>query len=265
MDKPAVVIVPGAWHRPQHYQYVIDGLKNLGYETEGIDLPSVDSSPPHATWEKDAEEVRRVILKYLDTGKDVIALAHSFGGIAMSEAVKGLGKESREAKGLKGSVSRLIYMCAMALPKGQSYASQMVPATPEEEELDKQRKEMQEKYGGMQFKPDGSMVLDKDACRMVLYNGCDPEDADKAVSLLGSFPAGPLSVPVTYTAYLEIPSTYILCRNDQALAACIQERIVAQGNGALHVERCDEGHSPFLSNPNYIVRCVRRAAGRAFS
>lgn len=68
-------------------------------------------------------------------------------------------------------------------------------------------------------------------------------------------------MPVTYTAYLEIPSTYIVCENDQALASCFQERMVAQGNGALRVERCNEGHSPFLSNPTYIVDCIRRAAG----
>jgi pimeloyl-ACP methyl ester carboxylesterase len=151
MIKPAIVIVPGAWHRPQHYHYVIDGLKKLGYEAEGVDLPSIDSSPPHSTWEKDAEEVRRVILKYLDAGKDVITVAHSFGGIAMAEAAKGLGKADREKQGLESSVRQLIYMCAMALPKGQSYAGQMVPATPEEEELDKQRKELQEKHGGIQI------------------------------------------------------------------------------------------------------------------
>lgn len=105
------------------------------------------------------------------------------------------------------------------------------------------------------------MVLDGNVCRAALYNGCDPKDADEAVFLLGSFPAAPLAVPVTYTAYLDIPSTYIVCRNDQALGACIQERIVEQGNGDFDVERCDEGHSPFLSNPAYIVDCVRRAAG----
>lgn len=105
------------------------------------------------------------------------------------------------------------------------------------------------------------MVLDKTACRLALYNDCDPRDTDEAISLLGSFPIGPLSVPVTYTAYLEIPSTYIVCRNDQALPACVQERIVAQGNGAFHVERCDEGHSPFLSNPSYIVNCICKVAG----
>ncbi|CAI7675410.1 unnamed protein product [Penicillium manginii] len=261
MTKPAIVIVPGSWHRPQHYHYVIDGLKKLRYEAEGVDLPSIDSSPPHSTWENDAEEVRRVISKYLDAGKDVITLAHSFGGIAMSEAVKGLGKNDREKKGLVSSVRQLIYMCAMALPKGQSYATQMVPATPEEEALEKQRNELQEKHGGIQIQPDGSMVLDGDICSLALYNDCDPEDVKEAISLLGSFPAAPLAVPVTYTAYLEIPSTYIVCQKDQALPPCVQERIVEQGNGAFHVERCNEGHSPFLSNPSYIVNCVRRAAG----
>jgi hypothetical protein len=44
-------------------------------------------------------------------------------------------------------------MCAMALPKGQSYATQMVPATPEEEALEKQRNELQEKHGGIQIQP----------------------------------------------------------------------------------------------------------------
>jgi pimeloyl-ACP methyl ester carboxylesterase len=105
------------------------------------------------------------------------------------------------------------------------------------------------------------MVLDEFACRKALYHDCDPKYVTEAVSWLGSFPTGPLAVPVTYTAYLEIPSTYIVCRNDQALPVCVQERIVAQGNGAFQVERCDEGHSPFLSNPEYIVDCVRRAAG----
>lgn len=150
MTKPAIVIVPGSWHRPQHYYYVINGLKRLGYEAEGVVLPSIDSNPPHTTWEKDADEVRRVILKHLDAGKDVIPVAHSFGGIAMSEAVKGLGLDSRVKEGFKSSVRHLVYMCAMALPKGQSYVSQMVPASLEEEELAKQRAEMQEKHGGIQ-------------------------------------------------------------------------------------------------------------------
>lgn len=149
MTKPAVVIVPGAWHRPQHYQKVLDGLTAYGYEAVGVDLPSVDSNPPHLTWEEDALEIRRVIAKFLDAGKDVIAVGHSFGGISMSEAVKGLGKASREKKGRKGAVVRLVYMCAMACPKGMSYTSQVMPITPEEEEFDRKFKEMKFTRGGI--------------------------------------------------------------------------------------------------------------------
>lgn len=150
MPNPVVVIVPGSWHRPKHYQRLIDELEKSGYEAVGVTLPSVDSSPPVSSWQQDAEAVRQIILKYLDAGRDVITLAHSFGGVPMSEGVKGLGKQEREAQGLPGGVARLMYMCAMALPKGQTHLGQMQPQTPEEEEVERQRQEYQQK-GGMSF------------------------------------------------------------------------------------------------------------------
>ncbi|KAJ5610995.1 alpha/beta-hydrolase [Penicillium lagena] len=246
MTNPAIVIIPGAWHRPKHYQHLINSLAKVNYEAVGVTMPSVDSSPPHASWDQDAQAVRRVILEYLDAGRDVIAVAHSFGGIAMSEAVKGLGKQDREKQGLKGAVVRLIYMTAMALPKGQTHVGQIKPTTPEEEEIERQRQEMQAKY---------------EIIGLVFYTGCDPKDVQEAVDMLGSFPTGPLSVPATYSAFKEIPSTYIVCNNDLALPVSVQKRMIAQGEGAFHVEECNEGHSPFMSNPGFIVDCIRRAAG----
>jgi hypothetical protein len=71
----------------------------------------------------------------------------------MSEAVKSLGKKERESQGLKGGVIKLIYMCAMALPEGQTHIGQMVPASPEEEEIERQRQEMQAQFGGMNVTP----------------------------------------------------------------------------------------------------------------
>jgi hypothetical protein len=111
---------------------------------------------------------------------------------------------------------------------------------------------------------DGTISIraeDRAAIREIFYNRCDPADADAAFDLLGSHPAGPFVVPVTYTAYLEIPSTYIITENDRALLPSQQERMVARAGGALDVERCQEGHSPFISNPGFIVDCIRRAAG----
>lgn len=150
MPNPTVVIVPGAWHRPAHFQVLIDELAKVHYDTVGVTLPCVDSSPPLPSWDQDAQAIRKVILEKLDAGKDVITLAHSFGGISMSEAVKGLGKKEREAQGLKGGVIKLIYMCAMALPEGQTHLGQMVPASPEEEEIERQNQEMQAQFGGME-------------------------------------------------------------------------------------------------------------------
>ncbi|PYH92744.1 alpha/beta-hydrolase [Aspergillus ellipticus CBS 707.79] len=260
--RPVIVIVPGAWHRPQHYQRLVNELAKDGYEAVAVTMPSVDSSPPHSSWDKDAQAVRQIILVYLESGREVITVAHSFGGIAMSEAVKGLGKSAREQKGLPGGVIRLIYMAAMALPEGQTHLGQTKPQTPEEEEIERQRQEYQAKHGGMQFTPEGAMLLDKDAIRDVFYNRCDPADVDEAVDLLGSFPPALMAVPVTYTAYREIPSTYVVCENDQALPLSVQERMIAQGNGVFHVERCQEGHAPYLSNTRFVVDCVRRAAGK---
>lgn len=148
---PAVVIVPGSWHTPQHYKRLIDRLAACKYKAVGVPLPSVNSSPPLASWDKDAQAVRRAIMANLDTGHDVVAVAHSFGGVAMSEAVKGLGKEARNKQGLPGGVLRLVYMCAMALPEGQTHLGQLQPRTPEEEELERKRQEYGEKHGGMKF------------------------------------------------------------------------------------------------------------------
>ncbi|KAK2762808.1 hypothetical protein FQN54_000983 [Arachnomyces sp. PD_36] len=271
MSKPAIVIVPGSWHRPQHYHLLTSSLSSSGYETTAVATPSLDSHPPHASWDQDAAAVRAVITQYLDAGRDVVAVGHSFGGVVVSEAVKGLGKKGREERGLEGGVVRLVYVCAMALPEGESHVTQMKPVTDEEEEVMRRKDEMNKKVQGIRIeevrlflwakKVDGSMTLNKDIIGEVFYNGCDEKDIAEAIELLGSYPSGPLAVPVTYTAYREIPSTYLICENDQALHVAFQNRMVAQGEGAFDVERCQEGHSPFMSNPKLVAECVRRAAG----
>ncbi|KAL4782687.1 hypothetical protein BJX76DRAFT_358741 [Aspergillus varians] len=186
-------------------------------------MPKTTPQPPSplATWTEDARAARAAITHELDAGRDVIAVAHSFGGIAMSEAVRGLGKEDRRKTGRDPGMLRLVYMCAMALQKSQAHVGQMAPVTAEEERY---------------------LNFPTDASRTIFYNRCDPVDVERAVDLLGTFPPGPLAVPVTCAAYLE-------------------ERMIVKGGGVFVVERCAEGHSPFLSDTSFVVRCLRRAAG----
>jgi len=139
MSKPVIVLVPGAWHRPQHLHKVISGLEKAGYEAHGVALVSVDSDPPVTSWDKDAEAVREVIVKNLEADKDVIVIAHSYGGMVMSEAVKGLGKKARGEQGLKTGVLRLIYMCAIAPRKGETLQDKTKPSTEHEASLAQQQ------------------------------------------------------------------------------------------------------------------------------
>ncbi|KAA8641981.1 hypothetical protein EYZ11_004253 [Aspergillus tanneri] len=261
LKTPAIIITPGAWHTPRHYQRLIDRLSQHNYPAIGVRLPSVNSSPPLHTWEQDAQAVRGAIMEKLNGGLDVVAVSHSFGGIIMSEAVKGLGKASRQKQGFSTGILRLVYMCSMAIPQGQTHVGQMKAITPEEEKQEKRRRQEADISGGMRYTKDGAIIISRDAARKVFYNRCDPADVEEALDMLGSFPSGPLTVPATYTAYREIPSTYIVCENDNALPLPFQERMIAQGGGVFHVERCQEGHSPFLSNPEFVVQCIQRAAG----
>jgi cell fate (sporulation/competence/biofilm development) regulator YmcA (YheA/YmcA/DUF963 family) len=124
--------VPGAWHKPQHYQKIIDRLQAYQYEAVGVALPSVDAKPALPSWEKDAQAIRETIQQKLDSGKDVITIAHSYGGVPMGEAVKGLGKRAREEQGFKTGVARLIYMCSVAVKEGQTFQDAAKAVTEEE-------------------------------------------------------------------------------------------------------------------------------------
>ena len=72
--------------------------------------------PASATCSKDADIVRNAILPVLDQGKDVLVLAHSYGGIPAGGAVKGLSKVQREKEGEKAGVIGLVYVSAFVVP-----------------------------------------------------------------------------------------------------------------------------------------------------
>lgn len=69
---------------------------------------------------------------------------------------------------------------------------------------------------------------------------------------------------MTYAAWRHIPSTYLLCDGDNAIPPALQESMVETVKAAgvpITVERCQAGHSPFLSVPEVVVGMIRRAAG----
>lgn len=127
MSNPALVFVPGAFARASLYASFVEKLKPYGFEVEVVDLPStIDRAPePPATVADDAAAIRAVASKYIEQGKDVHIHTHSYGGIPGTESIKGISKSDREASGLKGGVSRIVYTTSLALPVGASLKAGM--------------------------------------------------------------------------------------------------------------------------------------------
>jgi pimeloyl-ACP methyl ester carboxylesterase len=120
--KQEFIVVPGAWHSPEAFKSTTILLQNAGYTVHGISLPSVGASPPLQSFDPDVSVIQSTINKVLSSGKDVVIVYHSYGGVPGSEAlgeyIKSL--ESGEKKEGWGIVRRLVYCCAFVLPEGGS-------------------------------------------------------------------------------------------------------------------------------------------------
>jgi dienelactone hydrolase len=116
--KPAIVLVPGCWHVPAHYQELIEILQNAGYPTELVNLPSLNPTDGFAhTITADIDAVREKLLSQVDQGKDVILLNHSYGGCPGGAAAKGLSPAERPGS---GAVIGLVYFAGYLVQENHS-------------------------------------------------------------------------------------------------------------------------------------------------
>lgn len=119
MAKPSILVVPGSFAPPVLYAGIVSAVAARGYEIKALHLPSVgigpglgrEGSPP--SMYDDAAFIAEAIEKLADDGKEVVAVAHSYGGHPLSECVKGLGKEERQRLGKEGGLVRLAYISSL--------------------------------------------------------------------------------------------------------------------------------------------------------
>jgi hypothetical protein len=116
--RPFFVLVPGASHNPSHYGYLSHLLMLAGYPTFSALLPSVGAAGK-ITVSDDMEYIRNsMLIPVLDHEEhDVIILSHSYSGIPVSAAAKGLSKAERMAQGKKTGVIGQIFIASL-LAKG---------------------------------------------------------------------------------------------------------------------------------------------------
>ena len=97
-----------------------------------------------------------------------------------------------------------------------------------------------------------------------MYHDLDPEDAKYWLSKLKHQSYATLTEGPRAAAYQKIPSAYLVCEDDRAIAVEKQDDMIekAKKDGAeIIVERLFVSHSPYLVKPDAVAGFLRRAAG----
>lgn len=136
---PTLVLVPGAFGTPAGYNKLLPYFKQAGLATIPGPYPSCDPlDPASATASKDIESLRQsVLLPLIEQGKDVIILAHSYGGVVAGGAAKSLDKSTRKSQGYAGGVVGLIYVAGNITLENESLLEAVGGAYPPFIKLDK--------------------------------------------------------------------------------------------------------------------------------
>ena len=123
-SKPTIVLIPGAWHTPAHYEDLLSLLEKAGYETKAIQLPSVDSSNPNEqSVIGDVQAIHeKLLLPLLDAGKDILLVMHSYGGCPGGAAAKNLSKGIRTTG---GGIVGLVFIAAFLGSENTSLLSSL--------------------------------------------------------------------------------------------------------------------------------------------
>jgi len=252
MSKPVIVLVPGSWHHPKHYQNLLEALQGSSYETNIALIPTTHAEHDKASQDlpDDIEMVKQTIHKYLDQEKNVVLLGHSYGAIPAMAACTGLDSESRKTDGKSSSVVA-IGCIPGAIPTPDFALVNMFGGKPPP---------FYEIKDGLSMPTGGKGPMH------LFYNDIPEEQAKEHIPL---FKTQSVKVPYAISPNVlapckNIPIGYIICTKDNAQNPMVQYQMV---NGMLakgmnvYAEEADSGHSVFLSKTAETAKFIRKLAG----
>ncbi|KAG4443506.1 hypothetical protein IFR05_000979 [Cadophora sp. M221] len=237
--KPTLVLVHGAFHGPDCFHLIKPKLESLGYPVVAVALVSVGKTHPAATYLDDVAAVHEAILPILGEGKEVVLVAHSWGGIVGVASTDGQTIRERAERGEKGGIKSIFMIAAaMIMKKGTSLSESNGTNSVE----------------WMDF--EGPFGVCNNLAKEVFYDDLPASEADHYFSLLRPHAISTFFTPVNFVvSNLKIPKAYVICQNDKAVPAAYQEMMVDTVGGFKKI-RFEGGHSPFLSQPDWTVDVI---------
>jgi len=218
---PVVILVHGAWHGSWAWAEVIERLTGEGIRSSALDLPSKGrDAGALGDLHDDAEVVRAAIA---GAGAPALVVAHSYGGLPVSEGAAG--------------AAHLIYLAAFMLEPGESLLG-LRGGVPPDWWLPSE---------------DGRTLLPDDP-EHVFYADCPPAVARHAAARIVPQNRAVFEQELRAAAWHDVPSTYVICDRDNAVPPALQERMSARAGTVSHI---DSSHSPFLSRPGEVTAIIQ--------
>ena len=223
-----LLLVHGAFHGGWCWDRLVPELAARGVEAEAIDLP-------FTTPEADRDAVAAAIDRLSDGGHPVVAVGHSFGGAVLTASAGGAGGRRPAA--------HLVYLTAIMHEPERAIDLGQTP-------------------GMSALRMEGEVAsVDPAQATTAFYHRCRPEDAEWATARLRPMPTATLVAPLPdHVAWKHVPSTYVVCTDDQIISPQSQRAMAAQAGGSVDL---DSDHSPFLSCPAALADVLAGVAARA--
>jgi len=227
------ILVHGALHGGWCWYKVAARLRTLGHRVLTPDLPGlgIDRTPVNTVTLKNYSDHLCELIE--NSGESVHLVAHSMGGIAITQA----------AEAIHEKVVTLTYLAAFLLPSGETVLEHV------------QGDHHTKTASVFNFSEDKlSFKINAEAARDIFFADCSTQDIALAEALLTPQSIIPMTTPIQTTParWGSIPRAYIECTNDKALSPELQQTMYTR----LPCERTMQlstSHSPFFSAPEKVV------------
>jgi pimeloyl-ACP methyl ester carboxylesterase len=217
-----IVLVHGAWHGAWCWDGVVAALEDRGLPATAVELPLTGA-------DDDVFAARAAIEA---AGPDCVVVGHSYGGMVISRAATAL------------PVGHLVYLAAF-MPEAGEEMFTFLDGSPLTSSV----------------RLDNDQVLVDPAAAAQVFFGDSP--ADVAADLVARLrpmaaDAAMAAAPPTPPAWHSVPTTYVVCTNDQALPVASQRKLAARADT---VVEWPTDHSPFTTRPADIASLIADRAG----
>ncbi|KAF2027736.1 alpha/beta-hydrolase [Setomelanomma holmii] len=265
---PTLLFIPGAWHKPTCYSKIIGILEQrLHTRCISITLPST-AGDRNATFKDDLDVARAALASETQAGRNVVVIAHSYGGMVGCSAIRGFARPhgnigdatagsassnldepaNRTQNPPKGYVVGLILIASGFTLTGFSFMDPFFGIPPPTWRVNK------ESGFAELVKPPGELF----------YHDVPADEANEAISQLtpqslkALFEGGEYS----YAGWTDVPCWYIGTTQDRGLPVVVQRVNVGMARemgGCVEHREVGSGHSPFLSMPDKVMGIVVEA------